>query len=268
MELREFLFKPLQDKEFSFVISAQESGVFSGAKRLGQELDGLAVKVHWIADEGLALQPGTVVLRGSGSAEIVAKAEEMLLGAIGKASGVATAAAEFIKQAGGRIKVVCGAWKKVAPEVRPELRQAIATGGAGMRITDVPFIYLDKNYVRMFGGVGPAVSRAVAFDSERLVAVQLRGELQPVAEEAKEAVGSGAGILMIDTGNIEDLKEVIELAKESNWHNVEFAFGGSVTQKGFQAVVEAGANIVDVGRAIIDAQLLDFRLDVEKNKEE
>ncbi|WP_242836819.1 nicotinate-nucleotide pyrophosphorylase [Desulfotomaculum nigrificans] len=268
LELREFLFQPLRDKKFSFVITAQEKGIFSGAKRFKEILTELNIKVDWVAEEGFSLQPDTPVFRGSGTAEKVARAEEMLLGVIGKPSGVATAAAEFIKRSGGKIKVVCGAWKKVAPEIRADLRQAIATGGAGMRITEAPFIYLDKNYVRMFNGVGPAVRRAVEFDPERLVAVQLKGETQPIIEEVREAVGSGASILMIDTGNTADLRTAVNVAIENGWRDkVQFAFGGGVTQKDFPEVIAAGADIVDVGRAIIDAPLLDFRLDVEKKEE-
>ncbi|MBC7325501.1 MAG: nicotinate-nucleotide pyrophosphorylase, partial [Moorella sp. (in: Bacteria)] len=185
------------------------------------------------------------------------------LGVIGKPSGVATAAAKFIREAGGRVRIVCGAWKKVAPEIRRELRQAIATGGAGIRITDRPFIYLDKNYVRLLGGVEPAVKRARAYDPERVIAVQIRGEIQPVAEEALAAAQAGAGILMVDTGRLADLAAVAAAVRGNGGRGkMLLAYAGGVTPADVQAVVDAGADIVDVGRAIIDAPLLDFSLDV------
>ncbi|WP_338827516.1 nicotinate-nucleotide pyrophosphorylase [Neomoorella thermoacetica] len=263
VELRDFLFAPLEGKKFSFKITSREKGIFSGAARLEQQARELGLEFTILASEGAPLEPGSCILRGQGGAEEVIRAEEMLLGAIGKPSGVATAAADFVRRAGGRIKVVCGAWKKVAPEVRSDLRRAIATGGAGVRITDRPFIYLDKNYVRLLGGVGPAVARARAYDPERVIAVQLRGELQPVAVEAAAAAEAGAGILMVDTGNLRDLKAAVTAARTGGWReHVQMAFAGGVTPDGLEAVIAAGADIVDVGRAIIDAPLLDLSMDV------
>ncbi|BCV22042.1 nicotinate-nucleotide pyrophosphorylase [Moorella sp. Hama-1] len=267
MELREFLFAPLEGQEFTFQITAREKGIFSGAGRLEQEAAELGLQAALLVAEGETLEPGSCLLRGRGRAAEIILAEEMLPGLIGKPSGVATAAATFVRRAAGRLKIVCGAWKKVAPEIRPDLRRAIATGGAGVRITDRPFIYLDKNYVRLLGGVGPAVARARAYASERIITVQLRGEGQPVADEAAAAVRAGAGILMVDTGNLGDLETVVATARASGWRErVQIAFAGGVTQEELEAVIAAGADIVDVGRAIIDAPLLDLSLDVERER--
>lgn len=263
MELREFLFAPLGRHKFEFVVSAREPGRFSGASRLVQLAEELGVRVEWAAREGVPLSAGLPVLRGRGTGEQVAAAEEVLLGVIGKPSGVATAAAEFVRRGGGQ-RVVCGAWKKVAPETRTALRQAIATGGAAIRVSEEPFIYLDKNYVRMFGGVGPAVSRAKEFIPGRLVVVQLRGETKPVADEAGEAAGAQAEVIMIDTGRMDDLRIAVDAAKRGGWRErTRIAFAGGVTLDRLAEAVAAGADVVDVGRAIIDAPMLDFRLDVQ-----
>lgn len=262
MDIRKFLFSGLERTIFSFDVVATEEGIFAGAGRLVQAATDLQLKIIWVASDGYCLREGTVVLRAAGSPAQVAAAEEILLGLIGKPSGVATAAHRMVRQAGERIKVVCGAWKKVAPENKNDLRQAIVIGGAGLRIIEKPFVYLDKNYVRMLGGIRVAVRKAATL-GERIVAVQLRGEYGTIAWEAQEAVSAGAGILMVDTGNVEDLKAVVEEGKASGWREkVKVAFAGGVTVKDLKILAEAGADIVDVGRFIIDAPLLDFRLDV------
>ena len=263
MELREFLFAPVEGRAFRFAISAREAGVFSGAASLARHAAELGLEVLFTPGEGSFLTPGTAVLEARGDAERVARAEEMLVGLIGKTSGVATAAAAMVRRA-GNTKVVCGAWKKVAQAVRPELRQAIATGGAAIRISEEPFIYLDKNYVRMLGGIGKAVCRAKSYDAERLVVVQLRGNGRSVAEEAEAAVAAGAAVVMIDTGNLADLRAAVGTAETGGWRKrVRLAFGGGVTLQNVSEVAAAGADIVDVGRAIIDAPMLDFSLDLE-----
>lgn len=261
--MREFLFQPLENRRFRFAIRAREAGVLSGVAALKERAGEAALEVFLMLPEGSPVSPDQAVLVARGNAEQVARAEEMLLGTVGKPSGVATAAAAMVRNA-GRAKIVCGAWKKVGVAVRAELRQAITTGGAGIRISDRPFIYLDKNYVRMFGDIRRAVARARSYDQQRLVAVQLRGEGRPVDVEAAEAVAAGADIVMVDTGRLADLRAVVEAGRSDGWlGRVQLAFGGGVAADKVAEVVEAGADIVDVGRAIIDAPLLDFTLDVE-----
>lgn len=262
MELREFLFEPLQGRCYTFVIRAREKGILSGMAKLQELAAELGIEVASAAQEGALLLPGTVVFAANGDAEMVARAEELLLGAIGKPSGVATAAAEIVKQA-DPVKVVCGAWKKVSQAVKGELRQAVMASGAGLRMSEQPFVYLDKNYIRMFGGVSAAVTRAKHYDESRLVVAQLRGETGDIVEEARSALEAGAGILMVDTGNLTDLQAVLVDAKTGDWrHRVQVAFAGGVSPGELAQVIRVRPDIIDVGRAILDAPLLDFSLDV------
>lgn len=262
VDIREFLLAPLKEHKFIVKIIALQPGILAGTEKLKEVAQELGLDIQWLRPEGQHITPGGCVCRASGTAWQVTRAEEELLGCIGKPSGVATAAYELVALAGDRARVVCGAWKKVPREVRAELRQAIATGGAGIRIVDEPFVYLDKNYIRMFGGIIPAVRRARELQG-RVIVVQLRGEERALEEEAREAVAEGAHILMVDTGRLEDLKAVQEVAfKEGFRSQIKLAFAGGVNKENIEDIIDAGADIVDVGRAIIDAPLLDFRLDV------
>jgi len=93
--------------------------------------------------------------------------------------------------------------------------------------------------------------------------VQIRGETGPISEEAVLACRAGASVLMVDTGSVKDLREVEEAARRHGFRDrVKIAFGGGVTAERLEEVVAAGADIIDIGRAIIDAPILDFRLDV------
>jgi len=261
MDIREHLFGN-NDREFGFTISVTQKGVFAGSEKLLKAAKDLELKDVWVAAEGTSLLDEAIVFKACGNPFQVTQAEERLLGLIGKPSGVATASRNFVETAGGRIRIVCGAWKKVLPEIKDDLRKAIAVGGAGIRIIDEPFVYLDKNYVRMFGGIGKAVKRAAALPG-RTVVVQLKGEYQPIFAEAEEAVEAGAGIIMVDTGKIADLREVVRTGINSGWRDrIKIAFAGGIGPKELESLVKLNTDILDVGRAIIDAPLLDFRLDV------
>ncbi|MGP8049774.1 MAG: nicotinate-nucleotide pyrophosphorylase [Desulfobaccales bacterium] len=263
MNLRTYLLEPLDGKTFRACLTAAEPGILSGTALAASRASDLHLTILDLLPDGSRLLPGSCVLRVSGTAEQIARGEEELLACVGKSSGVATAAAAFAALADGRVRIACGAWKKVAPEVRKSLRDAIATGGAGIRLIDEPFVYLDKNFFRMFSGIAEVVGRAHSLNG-RVVVVQLRGDTGPIADEAVAAWGAGAGVLMVDTGKVEDLSAVMAMAELHGFRNrVQIAFGGGVTSERFHEVLAAGPDIIDIGRAIIDAPLLDFRFDVE-----
>ena len=53
-----------------------------------------------------------------------------------------------------------------------------------------PFVYLDKNFIRMFAGIPEVVGRAYSMNG-RVVSVQIRGETGPISEEAVLACQAG-----------------------------------------------------------------------------
>ena len=266
MDIREYLFSEVENTSFSFEITAAEKGIFAGSKRLMQVAAELGIRIVWVAQDGLRFKEGKIVFKGIGYPAQIVAAEDILLGLIGKPSGVATAADQFVRKARKQVRIVCGAWKKVSQENKTDLRQAIAIGGAGLRLLEEPFVYLDKNYIRMMGGIDLAVRRARGFNA-RTVIVQLHGQYGTLAEEAREAVAAGAGTIMVDTGSIEDLWAVVCAGETDGWRAVtKIAYAGGVKAKDIASLVETGVDIIYVGRAIIDAPLLDFRLDVRQEE--
>jgi nicotinate-nucleotide pyrophosphorylase (carboxylating) len=262
MDVRGYLFQPLVGASFVAEMTAAEPGILAGTELARIRGDQLEVQLELLASDGTPVSAGSRLLRLIGSADEIARGEDELLACVGKASGVATAAARMVAKASGRVRIVCGAWKKIAPELRKWLRHAIAVGGAGIRLVDEPFVYLDKNYVRMFGSITKVVERARGIHG-RTVAVQIRGDTDFITKEASEAFKAGAAVLIVDTGNIANLRSVVGVASREGFRErVRIAFAGGVTSSSLDDVIAAGADIVDVGRSVIDAPLLDFRFDV------
>ncbi|MCG0276823.1 MAG: nicotinate-nucleotide pyrophosphorylase, partial [Thermosediminibacteraceae bacterium] len=121
MDIRDFLFAPLVGKAYMLEISAKQRGILAGTDKMFKIAQELGLKLEELSPDGTKIEEGKCICRAWGDAWQVVRAEEQLLGAIGKASGVATAAAEIVDRAQGRARVVCGAWKKVPPEVRQDL---------------------------------------------------------------------------------------------------------------------------------------------------
>ena len=247
IDVREVLLAPLAGKTFQFAITAVEPAVLAGSFRLAEKAKELGLHMSQVAANGDRLVAGSMVCQARAGAAGLARAEEQLLGLIGKASGVATAAAELVAISRGRARIVCGAWKKVPAEIRLDLRDAAALGGAG---------------IRMLGGVVRAVRQARLVEG-RAIVVQLRGDGDSIADEAEAAAAEGAEMLMVDTGRVADLQAVaMRVRSRVERHEVQLAFGGGVRAAHLESVIEAGAHVIDVGRAILDAPMVDFRLDV------
>jgi nicotinate-nucleotide pyrophosphorylase (carboxylating) len=150
---------------------------------------------------------------------------------------------------------------------KESIRRAVGVGGALIRISPDPFVYLDKNYIRILGGIGRAL-QAVSRMTDRRKVAQLKGRHKSVVEEACEAVEFGADILHIDTGNTEDVDRVVrELVRLDLRSRVSIAFSGSIRLEDVDELKRLDVDILDIGRQIVDAPLLDMRLEVIEARE-
>ncbi|MCK9357226.1 MAG: nicotinate-nucleotide pyrophosphorylase [Dehalococcoidia bacterium] len=261
LDIRDLLFQSVGDRTFTVEVRAQSEGVLSGVASLREKGEDIGVTFLTSLPEGAPLHGGTVVAVFAGTPKQIALCEESLIGLVAKYSGVATAAARAAAAA-GRIRVVCGAWKKMPGDSKQALRRAVTTGGLPTRLADQNFVYLDKNYVRMLGGIRPTLAAALEL-GQRVPVIQIRGETAAIAAEAVAATEAGADILMVDTGRIEDARAVSAAVRDRHMRErVRIAFSGGIRIEDLAGLQAEDVDIVDIGRAIIDAPLLDMTLDV------
>lgn len=207
--------------------------------------------------EGEAVKAGQPLVELIGMAPRLGIAEDHVLGPLGFASGIATRARVFRQAAPAGLSIACGGWKKLPSALKPLLRAGLAVSGILPRLVDGDFVYVAKNAVIMLGGVDQAIAAGVAV-GHGPVAVQVKS-----VAEAVSAVTTGAGIIMVDTADLNDLADVhAELTRLGLRSRVRLAFGGGVRLQDLEPAAAAGADAVDVGRAILDAPLLDLRMRV------
>lgn len=263
-DIRDSIFSAIGDQIFVADIRVERDGVLAGFARLKPALLELGVTIGYLAGDGDTVNAGDVVVTISGSPKQLALAEEFAMGLLAKTSGIATAARRAVTLAGGELRIVAGAWKKVAPELKWSVRDAVATGGAAFRISDQPFLYLDKNFVRMLGGIGETLA-AVATMDDKVKSIQVKGESGDILAESQLAIQSGADILMVDTGNLQDVLRINQLLIQTNQrHKVKIAFAKGIGVEAIPNLKGLGIDILDIGTGIIDAPLLDMKLDVRK----
>ena len=254
---RTLIFSGTADRSVAAAVVSADSGVVAHVEAAGALAEDLGLTVVHAACDGQQVAPGEEVLRLRGTPLAIAMCDERIIGMLAKPSGIATAARAFVDRAGGRLQVVSGAWKKLPLSQKDMIRGAIAAGGAQPRITQPPFVYLDKVFVEMLGGVPAALAAA----AQGALAGQTRVIQVTSPAAACEAAELGADIVFVDTGDVGDAAAAAAALTEAGTRSrVQLAFGGGITLEDVDVLREMDLDLIDVGRAIVDADLLDMRL--------
>lgn len=248
-------------KRTQSALRSEEDGWLAGISLAQKAVQEVAVEGEWIKESGDPVRAGEEVARFQGTAESILMLENFLIGLISKPSGIASAAKKALATASGRVRLVSGGWKKVPYPIKEIIREAAAVAGLPTRILDPPFLYLDKNYVRIFGGVHQALEALAPHQVPKVI--QVRGEFASVREEAREAIRYGARVIMVDTGCCGDLDEVLQVVREEKaFPRVQTAFAGGVKIEDIPFLIQKGVDILDIGAAILDARWLEMSYDV------
>jgi nicotinate-nucleotide pyrophosphorylase (carboxylating) len=246
------------DGQYRAVVETTEAGLIAGLRFVDPEaVPASAGRWRLLVDEGAPVSAGTELVEIVGAAHELGVAEDYVLGPLGFAGGIATRAAAFRAAAPHGLSLACGGWKKLPHALKPLLRAGLAAAGLLPRLVEGDFVYMSKNAVTLLGGVERAIRAGMAVEHGP-VAVQVKS-----VDEAMFAYRAGGRIIMVDTGDIADLAAVNEALVGAGCRDeVHLAFGGGVRLEDLGAVRAAGADAADIGRAILDAPLLDLRMTI------
>jgi len=262
LDIRDQILLRVKEMKFRAHIISQSNGILSGARCVRKTCKPLGIKLKECKKDGEKVRQSDIIAVLEGNPKQMALGEEELIGWMAKSSGIATAAWKAKKTAGKSLKVVSGAWKKMPFPIKDLVRQAILDGGIHYRISEKPFIYLDKNYVKILGGVKEALLSVKNLKHFTKV-VQLKSKGKRLCQEALVASQSGAHIIMIDTGQKEDIKMVdFALREQRLRHRVQIGFGGNIKIEDLKKLRRYPVDMVDIGKAIVDAPLVDMRMDI------
>lgn len=261
-DIRDDIFQGVMGRSVTAAIVADDSGVIAGTREAAGKARALGLTVMGMVEEGQPILKGDEVARLSGSPKQIVMAEDCLVGLIAKPSGIATATRRCVDRAGKQVQIVCGAWKKMPGVLKDTIRRAIVTGGGHFRISQDPFIYLDKNYIRILGGIRNGLQAVEHLQGYKKV-VQIKGNAFDIAREAREAAECRADIIFIDNGNPDDIGIVAEALDRSGRRGVaKIAFAGNVQIEDIDRLKTRPVDILEIGRCIVDAPLLDLKFDV------
>jgi nicotinate-nucleotide pyrophosphorylase (carboxylating) len=214
-----------------------------------------ALEIERLCPEGEWQEPGTPVLRVTGSAAGILTAERTALNFLQRLSGVATMTAKYVLAVEGTGAKILDT-RKTTPTLRPlEKAAVVAGGGTSHRFGLFDMVLIKENHVEAAGSVGAAVGAA----RERFPDLPLDVEVQ-TAEEAREALAAGAPRILLDNMSPDEMRAIVE----ETAGRAELEASGGIDLSTVLAVAETGVDFISVGALTHSAPALDLSLILER----
>ena len=206
-----------------------------------------------LADEGV-WRDGGPVLDIEGAAAALLGAERTALNLLQRLSGVATLTARYVEAVRGTRARVLDT-RKTTPGLRVlEKAAVLAGGGTNHRAGLYDAVLIKENHAAMAGGVGEAVTQALAVAPDLLVEVECRTD-----EEVDEALAAGARRLLLDNMTPAQMRAIVERVGDG----AELEASGGIDLETIRDVAETGVHFISVGALTHSAPSLDLSLLLE-----
>lgn len=262
-DIRDVIFKEISEKKFRALITAEKNGCLSGVEEAEKMAREIGISINLYHKEGDLINVGDIICEITGTPKQITVSEDKIIGCLSKFSGIATAAHNAVELADDKVRIVSGSLKKMPHNIKDSVRKAIVSGGASNRISTTPMVYLDKNYIKMLGSIPKALNSVKCFTDLAKV-IQIKGNEFSIEEETVQALENGCDILMVDTGNLNDLERCIQVTERiGKRKDVQIAFAGGVKMEQIPELCKYDINALCIGKEVVDALLLDMKLDVQ-----
>ncbi|UCC41816.1 MAG: carboxylating nicotinate-nucleotide diphosphorylase [Candidatus Aminicenantes bacterium] len=223
------------------IIIAKERGVLAGievARRVFRKIDA-AVSFKKFFEDGQNFKKGDILARLKGNSISLLKGERTALNFLQRMSGIATTTTEFVKALEGtRTKILDT--RKTTPSLRFLEKYAVKMGGGlNHRPNLSEMVLIKDNHLKLIGSIQEAVGCA----KER-VKRGIKVEVEATSlEDVKEAVQSGADMVMLDNMPLEKMSEVVKWLKGK----VPLEVSGKVNLKKVRQIASLGIDFISVG---------------------
>lgn len=209
------------------------------------------MEIEVLVAEGARVEPGSALMRLTGSARAMLTAERSALNTVQHLSGVATLTRQYV-DAMGETSAKLLDTRKTIPGLRHLEKYAVRTGGGvnhRMGLWDAAMI--KDNHVLVAGGVAEAVRRALAAGvCEVICEVDRIDQIEP-------ALQAGATRLLLDNMGPDMLREAVALVAG----RAPCEASGGVRLETIGAIAASGVDYVSVGRLTQSAPAADIGLD-------
>ncbi len=221
-------------------------------------LDEESPKIETHTKDGDEVKSGAVFGTLKGYADVLLTGERVALNLLQRMSGVATETRKYVKAVEGTTAQIVDT-RKTTPGLRMLEKYAVTVGGAkNHRFGLDDGVLIKDNHIELAGGIAEAITAA-----KKKV-----GHLHKIEVEIsnwaqlREAIMSGADIVMLDNQTPEEAEKLVEMARNLN-PNVIIEASGGMNLDSVRGFAEAGVDLISVGRLTHSAKAVDISFKIK-----
>jgi nicotinate-nucleotide pyrophosphorylase (carboxylating) len=224
-------------------IIAKEDMIFCGGVMISPILEKIDknVKFEIKIKDGEFIKKGTEVVTFEGNAISILSAERTILNFMQRMSGIATKTNQFVK-ALNNVKIKIVDTRKTLPGFRYIDKYSVKMGGGfnhRMGLSDA--ILIKENHIKSAGSISKAIKK-VKLEAPHTMKVEC--EVTNL-KEVKEAIKSGANIIMLDNMTIEMMQDAIKLIRKNK--DIIIEVSGNVTLETLPKLANLDIDIISSG---------------------
>ena len=210
------------------------------------------------ASDGEEVEAGKVIARTSGFADVLLAGERVALNLIQRLSGIATLTRKYVRAIEGTNAQIVDT-RKTTPGLRMLEKYAVLSGGGrNHRLGLDDGVLIKDNHIALAGGVSAAVERArESVGHLHKIEVEVSTE-----KDLREAIRSGADILLLDNLSPEETARMVEVARELS-PRITLESSGGITLENVRAYAEAGVDLVSIGALTHSARAMDISFKIQ-----
>ncbi|MBI5493350.1 MAG: carboxylating nicotinate-nucleotide diphosphorylase [Deltaproteobacteria bacterium] len=203
--------------------------------------------------DGDRVKKGERIATISGRLNPLLTGERVALNFLQRLSGIATLTSKFVKKAGPDVKILDT--RKTTPCLRlPEKYAVKAGGGHNHRFGLFDSVLIKDNHIEAAGGVKEAVRR-VYRKYGKSVPVEVEAK---TLKEVREALSSGADIIMLDNMGIAMMRKALKIIKKKALVEVS----GGITLDNVSKAASIGVDFISIGALTHSARAVDISMEV------
>ena len=245
-----------ETETLSACLNSRVDGILCGTevfktvfKILSQE-----VEVNFYLKDGDEISKGDKIADIKGPARAILMGERVALNYIQRMSGIATETNKYQK-AIGELPAKIVDTRKTTPNFRAFEKYAVKTGGGALHRFNLSDCAMIKdNHIKFAGSITNAVRQLRENISH---AHKIEVECDNL-EQVREAVLSGADIIMLDNMTLEDMKNACQIINKQ----AIVEASGNVTLDTVYSIAQCGVDIISSSAIVAKAPTLDLGLDI------
>ena len=248
------------DLESTAVLLAKEEGILAG---LDVGLEAFRrfddrVSITALLEDGAPIRLGDHLGTIQGRVASLLKAERTAVNFMQHMSGIATQTQRYVKAVEGYpVRIVDT--RKTTPGLRFLEKYAVRMGGGQNHRQNLgDGILIKDNHIDALRGdgmsLGDVVKKAIREASHT---IRVEGEVETL-EQLDEALDAGAGIILLDNMDVEQMTIAVQIAKGKAFTEAS----GGITLETVRAVAATGVDIISVGALTHSVLALDISMDM------